>query len=154
MARRGSVRASYPFRYLQDDVKAITSYYELTLSQICSVVVSKNTQPLAALALVEVRRHKPGRARQHLVDVHTANPTPRPPAWPSPIIAGEHYRTIVFAEGRGFLDNRVFEARQVVVIVNLAWVEWLPHNFTLYGRRRPASFLVGTAVLPGFMVRT
>jgi hypothetical protein len=40
-----------------------------------------------------------------------------------PVIAGEHYRTIVFADGRGFLDYRVFEDRQVVVVVNLAWLE-------------------------------
>jgi hypothetical protein len=38
-----------------------------------------------------------------------------------PVIAGEHYRTIVFADGRGFLDYRVFEDRQVVVVVNLCY---------------------------------
>jgi hypothetical protein len=40
-----------------------------------------------------------------------------------PVIPGESYRTIVFADGRGFLDYRVFEERQVVVVVNLAWLE-------------------------------
>jgi hypothetical protein len=40
-----------------------------------------------------------------------------------PVIAGESYTTIVFADGRGFLDYRVFEERQVVVVVNLAWLE-------------------------------
>jgi hypothetical protein len=38
-----------------------------------------------------------------------------------PVIAGEHYNTIVFADGRGFLDYHVFERRRVVVVVDLAW---------------------------------
>jgi hypothetical protein len=38
------------------------------------------------------------------------------------VIAGERYRTIVFADGRGFLDYRVIEDRQVVVIVDLTWL--------------------------------
>jgi hypothetical protein len=40
-----------------------------------------------------------------------------------PVIVGENYRTIVFAGGRGFLDYHVLEARQVVVIVNVSWLE-------------------------------
>ena len=40
-----------------------------------------------------------------------------------PIIVGEDFRTIVFADGRGFLDYQVAEGRRVVLIVDLTWVE-------------------------------
>jgi hypothetical protein len=39
-----------------------------------------------------------------------------------PVIATEDYRTIVVADGRGFLYYRVFEDRQLVVIVHLTWL--------------------------------
>jgi hypothetical protein len=39
-----------------------------------------------------------------------------------PVIAGEDFRTIVFADGRGFLDYEVFEDRQLVVIDELTWL--------------------------------
>jgi hypothetical protein len=40
-----------------------------------------------------------------------------------PVIVGEDYRTIVFADGRGFLDFEVFEDRKLVVIDELTWLE-------------------------------
>ena len=39
-----------------------------------------------------------------------------------PVIVGEDFRTIVFADGRGFLDYQVFEDRQLVVIDELTWL--------------------------------
>ena len=39
-----------------------------------------------------------------------------------PVIVGDEYRTIVFANGRGFLDFEVFEDRQLVVIDDLTWL--------------------------------
>jgi hypothetical protein len=39
-----------------------------------------------------------------------------------PVIATEDYRTIVFSGGRGFLCYRVFEDRQLVVIVHPTWL--------------------------------
>jgi hypothetical protein len=38
------------------------------------------------------------------------------------VIGGDEYKTIVFAEGRGFLDYQVFEEQRVVVLVDLAWL--------------------------------
>ena len=38
------------------------------------------------------------------------------------LLAGSEYKTIVFAEGRGFLDFQVFEEQRVVVLVDLVWV--------------------------------
>jgi hypothetical protein len=40
-----------------------------------------------------------------------------------PVIAGDRFRTIVFADGRAFLDYQVFEDSQVVLIVDLTWLE-------------------------------
>ena len=40
-----------------------------------------------------------------------------------PVIRGDDYRTIVFADGRGFLDYEVFEDLQVVIIDKLTWLE-------------------------------
>jgi hypothetical protein len=40
-----------------------------------------------------------------------------------PIIVREDYRTIVFGNGRGFLDYEVFQDQQLVVIDELTWVE-------------------------------
>jgi hypothetical protein len=40
-----------------------------------------------------------------------------------PVIVGEDYRTIVFADGHGFLDYAVFEDQQLVVIDELTWLE-------------------------------
>jgi hypothetical protein len=39
-----------------------------------------------------------------------------------PVIAGDDFRTIVFADGRGFLDYQVFEDRRLVVIDELTWL--------------------------------
>jgi hypothetical protein len=39
-----------------------------------------------------------------------------------PVMTGEDYRTIVFADGRGFLDYQVFEDRKLVVIDELTWL--------------------------------
>jgi hypothetical protein len=39
-----------------------------------------------------------------------------------PVIARDDFRTIVFADGRGFLDYQVFEDRQLVVIDELTWL--------------------------------
>jgi hypothetical protein len=41
---------------------------------------------------------------------------------PFPVIAGEDYRTIVSANGRGFLDYQVSEDLQLVVIDELTWL--------------------------------
>ena len=38
------------------------------------------------------------------------------------VIAGADFRTIVVADGRGFLDDQVFEDRQLVVIDELTWL--------------------------------
>ena len=38
-----------------------------------------------------------------------------------PFVVGPEYQTIVFADGHGFLDYRVFEERKVVVIVGLSF---------------------------------
>ena len=40
-----------------------------------------------------------------------------------PVVAGDGFRRIVFADGQGCLDYRVFEERKVVVVVDLAFVE-------------------------------
>jgi hypothetical protein len=39
-----------------------------------------------------------------------------------PVITHDDYRTIVFADGRGFLDYEVFEDRKLVVIDELTWL--------------------------------
>jgi len=38
------------------------------------------------------------------------------------VIARDDFRTIVFADGRGFLDYQVFKDRQLVVIDELTWL--------------------------------
>jgi hypothetical protein len=38
------------------------------------------------------------------------------------IMGGSDYKTIVFGEGRGFLDYHVFEEQSVVVLVDLVWL--------------------------------
>jgi hypothetical protein len=38
------------------------------------------------------------------------------------LIGGSEYKTIVFGEGRGFLDYHVFEEQRVVVLVDLIWL--------------------------------
>lgn len=37
------------------------------------------------------------------------------------IIEREGYRTIIFPDGRGFLDYQVFEDRRLIVLVDLTW---------------------------------
>jgi hypothetical protein len=39
------------------------------------------------------------------------------------VIAGEDYRTIIFADGRGFLDYKGFEDRHLVVVDELTWLD-------------------------------
>lgn len=39
-----------------------------------------------------------------------------------PVIRGHLYRTIVFADGQGFLDFEVFEDQGVVVLDRLTWL--------------------------------
>ena len=38
------------------------------------------------------------------------------------LLGGPDYKTIVFAEGRGFLDYHIFEEQRVVVLVDLTWL--------------------------------
>ena len=38
------------------------------------------------------------------------------------LLGGSEYKTIVFGEGRGFLDYHVFEEQRVVVLVDLIWL--------------------------------
>jgi hypothetical protein len=38
------------------------------------------------------------------------------------LLGGSEYKTIVFGEGRGFLDYQVFEEQMVVVLVDLIWL--------------------------------
>jgi hypothetical protein len=38
------------------------------------------------------------------------------------LVGGSDYKTIVFGEGRGFLDDHVFEEQRVVVLVDLIWL--------------------------------
>jgi hypothetical protein len=38
------------------------------------------------------------------------------------IVGGTDYKTIIFAEGRGFLGCHVFEQQRVVVLVDLTWL--------------------------------
>jgi hypothetical protein len=38
------------------------------------------------------------------------------------LVGGSDYKTILSAEGRGFLDYHVFEEQQVVVLVDLTWL--------------------------------
>ncbi len=38
------------------------------------------------------------------------------------LVGGTDYKTIVFGEGRGFLDYHVFEEQRVVVLVDLTWL--------------------------------
>jgi hypothetical protein len=38
-----------------------------------------------------------------------------------PVVRGPAYRTVVFPEGRGFLDYQVVEERRLVVLVDLTW---------------------------------
>jgi hypothetical protein len=51
------------------------------------------------------------------------------------IIEGERYRTIVFPEGRGFLDYQVFEERHLIVLTDLIWF------IAPFRRRRSQSYL-------------
>jgi hypothetical protein len=39
-----------------------------------------------------------------------------------PVIRGPDFRTIVLAEGQGFLDDEVFEDQGVVVLDRLTWL--------------------------------
>ena len=39
-----------------------------------------------------------------------------------PVIRGPDYRTIVFADGQGFLDYEVFEDQGMVVLDRLTWL--------------------------------
>ena len=38
------------------------------------------------------------------------------------IEGGREFKTIVFADGRGFLRYQIFEEQQVVVLVHLTWL--------------------------------
>jgi len=38
------------------------------------------------------------------------------------ITEGDHYRTIIFPGGRGFLDYQVFEDQKLIVLVDLTWL--------------------------------
>jgi hypothetical protein len=38
------------------------------------------------------------------------------------IIEGDRYRTIIFPEGRGFLDYQVFEDQRLIVLIDLTWL--------------------------------
>ena len=38
------------------------------------------------------------------------------------LLGGPDYKTIVFAEGPGFLDYHIFEEQRVVVLVDLTWL--------------------------------
>jgi hypothetical protein len=38
------------------------------------------------------------------------------------LLGGSEYKTIIFAEGRGFLDYHVFEEQRVVLLVDLIWL--------------------------------
>jgi hypothetical protein len=38
------------------------------------------------------------------------------------IVGGSDFKTIIFGEGRGFLDYQVFEEQRVVVLVDLVWL--------------------------------
>jgi hypothetical protein len=38
------------------------------------------------------------------------------------VIGGRDFKTIVFAEGRGFLRYHIFEEQRVVVLVHLTWL--------------------------------
>jgi hypothetical protein len=38
------------------------------------------------------------------------------------LLGGPDYKAIVFAEGRGFLDDHIFEEQRVVVLVDLTWL--------------------------------
>jgi hypothetical protein len=38
------------------------------------------------------------------------------------LLGGPDYKTIVFAQGRGFLDCHIVEAQRVVVLVGLTWL--------------------------------
>ena len=38
------------------------------------------------------------------------------------LMGGSDYKTIVFGEGRGFLDYHIFEEQRVVVLVDLVWL--------------------------------
>jgi len=39
-----------------------------------------------------------------------------------PISSGDDYRTLILADGRGFLDCQVFEDQGLVVFDRLTWV--------------------------------
>ncbi len=39
------------------------------------------------------------------------------------MIARDDFRTIVFADGHGFLDDQVFEDQGVVVLDRLTWLD-------------------------------
>jgi hypothetical protein len=38
------------------------------------------------------------------------------------LLGGSDYKTIMFGEGRGFLDYQVFEEQRVVVLIDLIWL--------------------------------
>jgi hypothetical protein len=38
------------------------------------------------------------------------------------IIEGDRYRTMIFPDGRGFLDYQVFADQRLIVLVDLIWV--------------------------------
>jgi hypothetical protein len=38
------------------------------------------------------------------------------------LLGGSDFKTIIFAQGRGFLRYHIFEEQQVVVLVHLTWL--------------------------------
>jgi hypothetical protein len=78
------------------------------------VVVAHSVREQLRSAPPELRGYVAG-----VVALLRADPTVGTAAFP--VVRGAAYRTVVFPEGRAFLDYQVFEQQRLVVLVDLTW---------------------------------
>ena len=78
------------------------------------VVVAHSVRQQLRSAAPELRGYVAG-----VVALLRADPSAGTAAFP--VERGPIYQTVVFPEGRGFLDYQVVEARRLVVLVDLTW---------------------------------
>jgi hypothetical protein len=79
------------------------------------VIAARSVREQLAAAPPQLRGYVDG-----VVALLRVDPTAASAAFP--IVGGEDFKTIVFADGRGFLDYHVFEEQQVIVLVSLTWL--------------------------------
>jgi hypothetical protein len=78
------------------------------------VVVARRVREQLRGAAPELRGYVAG-----VVALLRADPSVGTAAFP--VVRGPAYRTVVFPEGRAFLDYQVVEERRLVVLVDLTW---------------------------------